>query len=75
MSERLVTVARFTDSIEAELAKQRLEDFGIRAVLVGQNVANVCVGVPAAIDLELQTLEHDADRAIALLRQQGRQED
>jgi hypothetical protein len=67
MAEKLVTIARFTDYIEAELAKQLLEDFGIEAVVTGENVANVYSGLPALMDLELQTLASQAQEAIEIL--------
>ncbi|MCK4293230.1 MAG: hypothetical protein KAY65_08535 [Planctomycetes bacterium] len=57
MEDNLVTIARFDDYIEADLAKQLLADFGIKSVVMGQNVANVYGGVPAVVDLELKTLE------------------
>jgi hypothetical protein len=63
MNEKLITVARFTSYIEADLARQRLEDEGIHAVVTGENVGNVYSGVPAAIDIELQTLETQVEAA------------
>ena len=48
-------MARFEDYMKADLARQLLEDEGIKAFVLGQNVANVYSGVPAAIDIELQT--------------------
>jgi hypothetical protein len=74
MEEKLVTVARFDDCIEADLAKQLLADFGIKAVVTGQNVANVYAGVPAAMDLELQTLESQAPQARDILEYREEQE-
>jgi hypothetical protein len=74
MNEKLVTIARFTDYIEAELSRQLLEGEGIRAFVSGQNVANVYGGVPAAIDIQLQTPESQADEAKEILeasRQRG----
>jgi hypothetical protein len=38
---KLVTVARFEDYMKADLARQLLEDEGIRAFVLGQNVGNV----------------------------------
>ena len=35
MNEKLVTVARFTDNVEAELARQLLEAGGITAFVMG----------------------------------------
>jgi len=72
--EKLVTVATFTDYIEADLAKQTLEDFGIKSILTGQNVANVYGGVIAAIDLDLQVFENQALRAREILESEGKQE-
>lgn len=65
--EKLVTVARYEDSMEADLARQLLEDEGIKAVVLGQNVGNVYSGVPAVIDIELQTLESQAEDARQIL--------
>jgi len=65
--EKLVTVARYEDSMEADLARQLLEDEGFKAVVLGQNVGNVYSGVPAVIDIELQTLESQAEDARQIL--------
>jgi hypothetical protein len=67
MKEKLVTVARFSDYMEADLARQLLEDEGITAFVMGDNVGNVCGGVPAAIDIQLQTPESQAEKAIEVL--------
>jgi len=74
--EKLVTVARFEDYLKADLARQLLEDAGIKAFVLGQNVANVYSGVPAAIDIELQAAESEAEEAREILaaREQERQE-
>ena len=74
MENRLVTIARFADSIDAEMARQLLADFGIRAVVTGQNVANVYSGVPSLLDLKLQTLESQAQRAREILESNDQQE-
>jgi hypothetical protein len=65
--EKLVTVARFEDYMKADLARQLLEDEGIKAFVLGQNVGNVYSGVPAAIDIELQTAESEAEEAREIL--------
>jgi hypothetical protein len=67
MNEKLVTVARFSDYIKADLARQLLEDEGIGAFVMGQNVGNVYSGVPVAVDIELQTLESEAEEARKIL--------
>jgi len=73
---KLVTVARFGDYIQADLARQLLEDEGIKAFVLGQNVGNVYSGVPAAIDIELQTAESEVEEAREILeanRQESRE--
>ena len=72
MADKLVTIVRYTDYIEAELAKQLLDDFGIKSVVTGQNVANVYSGVPAAIHIELQTLQSQAEEALEILQSESK---
>jgi hypothetical protein len=66
MKEKLVTVARFGDYLKADLARQWLEDEGIKAFVMGQNVGNVWGGAPAS-DIELQTTEGEAKEAREIL--------
>ena len=72
--EKLVTVTTFGDYIEAELAKQTLEDFGIKSVITGGSVAMAFGPVPALIDLDLQVFESQAQRAMEILQSQQEQE-
>jgi len=74
VADKLVTIAQFTDYIEADLAKQLLADYGIKSVVTGQNVANVYSGLPALADVELQTLESQAQQALEILESQKKQE-
>lgn len=76
VNEKLVTVARFDDYMTADLARQLLQDEGIPAFVMGQNVGNVYSGVPAAVAIELQTAESQAEQARAILaaNEQQRQE-
>ncbi|MBN1393040.1 MAG: DUF2007 domain-containing protein [Sedimentisphaerales bacterium] len=74
MADRLVTVAQFSDYIEAELAKQQLADFGIEAVVTGANAANTYAGFFFIEGPELQVLESRAEEAKEILessREQG----
>lgn len=65
--EKLVTVAEYENSFDAELGKLALENAGIQAVLVGQNlVGNLTYG-EASIMVELQVREADAAQAKAVL--------
>ncbi len=74
MKEKLVTVARYTDYLEADLARQMLEDEGIKAFVMGQNVGNVYAGVPAVVDIQLQTPESQAEQAKEILEAPREQE-
>jgi len=66
MKEKLVTVARFDDYMKADLARQLLEDEGIKAFVLGQNVGTAWGGPPAS-KIELQTAESEAEEAREIL--------
>lgn len=70
MEDKLVTIAQYTDYIEAEMAKQLLEDHGIKAMVTGQNVANVYSGIPALTDLDLQVFGNQTKKAREILESQ-----
>ena len=72
MADKLVTIAKFVDSIQASLAQQLLADFGIESVIAGQNAAGL-YGVPA-VSSEMQLLESHARRARGILDSGGQQE-
>lgn len=67
MDDRLVTIAQFANYIEAELAKQLLEDFEIKAVVTGGNASNMYLGLTAIAGPELQVLESRAKEALEIL--------
>ena len=73
MEDKLVTIAKFSNYIEADLAKQTLDDFGINSVLTGQNTANVYAGTGIA-NAYLQTLESQAQEALEILNSQKKEE-
>lgn len=75
MAEKIVTIARFNDSIEANMAKQLLEDFGIRSILTGQNAANIHPGISAVAGVTLQTFESKAKEALLILESGGKEEE
>ena len=66
MADRLVTIARFTDSYAANRAKGVLDEAGVRCTLAGENFASV-YPVPPVGAIELQVLESDAENARTLL--------
>jgi Putative prokaryotic signal transducing protein len=70
MAGELVTIAEYMDSIQAEMAKQVLADFGIKSTLAGQYGADVLAGVLAFATVKLQVLEKDADEAKQILEDQ-----
>ena len=74
MPDKLVTIAQFTNYIEAEMAKQLLADYGIKSVATGENAANV-YSIPAIEGPELQVLESQAKEALKILESNKKQED
>jgi hypothetical protein len=61
MPDELVTIARFSNLVAAELARSDLESAGIRAVYFQSN------GLLSSHDVQLQIAATDADRALAVL--------
>jgi hypothetical protein len=73
--QTLVTIETFENSFDAELGKLALENAGIAAVLVGQDlVGNLTYGVPS-IMIELQVREADAVKAKQVLDEKEPLED
>ena len=70
MADKLVTIAEYMDSMQAEMAKQVLADFGIKSTLMGQHGTDVLAGVPAFATVKLQVLESDTDKAKQILEEQ-----
>jgi ribosomal protein S15P/S13E len=73
MADKLVTIAQFSDYIEANLAKQLLADFGIKSVVTGENTANV-YSVPAIAEIDLQVLDSQAQQAQEILESHKKKE-
>ena len=73
MAEKLIAIARFSDYIEAEMARQTLADGGVEGVVTGANASSVCP-LPAVEGPELQVLESQARRARRILTSGQRQE-
>jgi len=67
MEDKLVTIAEYMDSMEAELALQTLADYGIKAFLLGQHAADVYAGVPAVARVKLQVMQSDEGKAKQIL--------
>jgi hypothetical protein len=73
MADKLVAVAQFTNYIEAEMAKQLLADYGIKAVATGVNASNI-YSIPALATTSLQTFESQSKRAQEILESNKKQE-
>ncbi len=71
MAEKLVTIAKFTDYSEADLAKHLLDDFGIKSVVIREKF-----GLPYQVPSEakLQVFESQAKQAQEILESQESQE-
>jgi hypothetical protein len=62
--EGLVTVGRYPDSVEGQMAKGVLEAAGLETFLVGENVNNL---MPGMFRVRLQVRTEDAAEALELL--------
>lgn len=68
MADRLIKIAEFDNSFDAELAKVTLENEGIRATIVGDNLSAIQpYSFPNAV--EVHVFESDAQRAIGILNE------
>ncbi len=73
--QTLVTIEKFENSFDAELAKTALDDAGIESVLLGEDlVGNLTYGVPSIV-IELQVRQKDADPARQVLAERQPLED
>lgn len=66
--DEIVTVAHFTEPVEAEMARGRLESAGIEVFLSGENAR---ILEPGLGPLQLQVAAKDAEDARALLADAG----
>lgn len=63
-----VTIARFTEPLEAEMARLRLQSAGIETFLSGENAG---IMEPGLGPLQLQVSAEDEDDARAILEDPG----
>ncbi len=71
MAEKLVKIAEFAESFEANLAKIELENNGIQAVVEGEMLPYAGV-VSEMSKIELMVFQKDADKAIEILKNDDR---
>lgn len=68
MSDKLVTIAIFDTLVTANIAKDQLEDKGVRAVLADAAAVGVAWHLTSAIGgIKLQVTDKDTERAISIL--------
>ena len=72
MDDKLVIIAQFTNYIEAEMARQLLADYGIKAVATGENASSMCFS--AVEGPQLQVPESQARQAQEILESKQEQE-
>ncbi len=71
MSKDLVTIRKFNDNFEADLAKALLEDHGIQAFLTNELIYSMIPGIaPERFYIELQVATSDVESAEAVLENQ-----
>jgi len=70
MDEKLITIAEFEDYIKADMARQVLEDFDIKAIVTGDNASNIYGSISAVERPSLQVLESQAEKARRILDEQ-----
>jgi hypothetical protein len=68
MADKLVTIAEYMNSIQAEMAKQVLADFDIPAIISGENAGDGRIGFIDSV--KLQVKESDAEEAKQILEEQ-----
>jgi len=68
--DKLVTIAEFENSFDADLAKLTLDNAGIESVILGKDLAANLTYNTAIFNVELQVFEKDAERAKEILAQQ-----
>lgn len=66
--QKLITVAEFDNSIDANLAKAILDDAGIESVVMGESIASSLYHVFDRY-VKVQVFEKDADEARRLLNE------
>jgi len=73
MSDQLVTVAEYETAFEAELTKNNLQDNGIKAIVVGENLASVMTQIESIVSVEVKVMQADAEKARAVIEAHKKQ--
>ncbi len=64
IKEEMVTIERYTDMLEAELAKGRLDSAGITSFLAGENAGRLYGNGLDSVQLQVPASEEEDARAI-----------
>lgn len=67
MSSGLVVVEVFTSTMEAEIARTKLEESGVPALVLPENAAGWRPGLEAALGVELRVASEDFEAAHQIL--------
>lgn len=67
IDDKLVTIARFTTSFDASIARGALESIGIRAYVPGETLGSFSTHRGGLLGTELQVFESDRERALVEL--------
>jgi Putative prokaryotic signal transducing protein len=70
MADNIITVAEYANFMQAEMAKQVLEDFGIQAMVVKQNATDIWLPTNLPMTAKLQVLESNSAKAKEILKEQ-----
>jgi len=68
MANKIITIAEYMNTIEAEMAQQLLADYGVKAILKGTHGGDGRIGFFETI--KLQVFERDALQAKEVLEEQ-----
>ena len=69
MDDKLITIAEFSENLEAQMARATLESNGIKAVITGENIKGL-LPVDGMLNVELQVFAADAEKAKKILDSQ-----
>jgi len=68
MADKLITIAKYNDYLQADIDRQLLEDNGIKAAVSGPSASGVFSGLPTLSYVELQVFKQDAEKALEILK-------
>jgi hypothetical protein len=73
--KKLVTIAEFDNSFDADLAKLTLDNAGIESVVLGEDLAANVTFNTAIFNVEIQVMEDDVEKAKQVLAEKETSEE